>query len=77
MNAFQIPIAILERRKVATDRLMALTCHLSEQQRAMRLAYLGTLDADELEKELKTYGPARVLAEVTELPAWDDLGGSA
>ena len=77
LEPFQVPVAILERRKIATDRLMALTGHLNGSGRAMRLAYLDTLDVDELETELKTYGPARVLAEVTELPAWDDLGGSA
>jgi hypothetical protein len=74
LEPFQMPAAILERKKIATDKLMALTGHLNESARAMRLAYLGTLDVDELETEVKTYGPARVLAEVTERPAWDDLG---
>jgi hypothetical protein len=74
LEPFKMPAAILERRQIATGKLMALTGHQSEQQRAMRLAYLKGLDVDELEAELKSYGPARALG-LKKLPAWDELGG--
>lgn len=75
-QSYQMPASILERRRIATDTLMSLVDHLSVHQRVMRLAYLGALDVDQLEAELKSYGPARALG-LKYLPAWDDLGGGS